>query len=137
MLLMGISVVIIALIGLMSFLFSRRFTVLRINGNSMFPTLKNGQFRLMDRRIKLSEITPYNMTSYISRVYVYENPIGLPVIKRLVNVAFTGFGHYYWFEGDNPEHSEDSRHYGFVQEENIYGEMITDWKTFWKRLFTL
>jgi signal peptidase I len=135
MLLSILAVAILILIGL-SYLFFRRFTVLRINGASMFPTLKDGQIRVLDRKIDLTEIYEHNINQYTNRIYVYESPSGLPVIKRLIYISYTAFGKYFWFEGDNPEHSEDSRHYGFVQQEHIYGELVTDFNTFIKRLFS-
>jgi hypothetical protein len=59
------------------------------------------------------------------------------VIKRLIYISQNSMGLDFWFEGDNPDHSKDSRHYGFVRRGDIYGELVTSHKDFWKRLFKL
>jgi signal peptidase I len=139
MLLTVIAIVILILIGLI-YLFLRRYTIIRINGDSMFPTLKHGQFRLLDRKFfreTVHKITYSNTSKFTGRIYVFQSPTGTIVIKRLIYISVNSLGYDFWFEGDNPPHSEDSRHYGFVREGDIYGEIIEDAKTFWKRLFIL
>jgi signal peptidase I len=137
MLLMTILIAIIVLAGLI-YLFLRRFTVIRINGASMFPTLKHGQIKLLDRLIvrELETCTHDNVDNYTNRIYVFQSPDGTIVIKRLVYVSVNTNGKDFWFEGDNPPESHDSRHYGFVRIGDIYGELV-DTKDFWKRLFIL
>jgi signal peptidase I len=140
MLLTVIAIAILILVGLI-YLFLRRYTIIRINGDSMLPTLKHGQFRFLDRKFfrenlcKFSD--PMRDFDFVGRIYVYQAPTGTIVIKRLTYISSNSLGYDFWFEGDNPPHSEDSRNYGFVREGDIYGEVISDFKTFWKRLFIL
>lgn len=62
---------------------------------------------------------------------------------------FTFTQNYYWMMGDNRDHSEDSRAWGYVPENHIVGkpvfiwmsfdnfnEGITNWKPRWDRVFT-
>jgi signal peptidase I len=131
-----IALLIIAVTVVFIFLFVRRFTIVRINGDSMFPTLKDGQIRLVDRLFiqeNLSKI-PSNVDDYTDRIYILQSPTGRIVIKRLIYISVNTMGMDFWFEGDNHEHSEDSRHYGFVRSGDILGELV-DFKTFWKRVF--
>ena len=99
--------------------FKSRFTVIRINEFSMWPTLKPGQIRVMDRHFK---------RFLINNIYVYLSPITLNddeyyVINRLKKFRNTEDGLY--FEGDNLIDSHDSRHYGYVNQSAVLGELVT------------
>jgi hypothetical protein len=131
-----IVLAIIAVTVVILFLFVRRFTIVRINGDSMYPTFKDGQIRLLDRKFISENLDQIERDTepFLNRIYVYQSPTGSVVIKRLVYISMNTMGLNFWFEGDNADNSEDSRHYGFVRSGDIYGELV-DFKTFWKRLF--
>lgn len=118
----------IILITIILFLFSRRFTIVRINGNSMLPTFKHGQIRVVDRKyinVYYKDIIKNGMSVLTNKIFVIYTPSNVYAIKRLKYVSETPAGIYYWFEGDNADNSEDSRHYGFLQQDDIIGEVIT------------
>ena len=118
----------IILITIILFLFSRRFTIVRINGNSMLPTFKHGQIRVVDRKyldVYFHEVIKNGMSVLTNKIFVIHTPKGVFAIKRLKYVSETTAGIYFWFEGDNADNSEDSRHYGFLQQDDIIGEVIT------------
>lgn len=118
----------IILITIILFLFSRRFTIVRINGNSMLPTFKHGQIRVVDREyldLYFHDVIKNGMSVLIGKIFVIHTPKDVFAIKRLKCVSETSAGIYFWFEGDNADNSEDSRHYGFLQQDDIIGEVIT------------
>ena len=89
------------------------FRIIKIVGDSMNPTYKDGQYKLATTNVKIKQ----------GGVYVYQSPeSGEIVIKRLQR---------YWcgecfFEGDNPDRNltRDSRDYGWVSEDNIIAQLI-------------
>lgn len=132
-----VSTVILLVIVVLVFRFFRRYSIVRVVGDSMFPTLKDGNIRIVDR-LFLREKQPHIMqdTEVLkSRIFVYYSPThGQPVIKRLVEIATTIDGVFLWFEGDNKDFSEDSRAYGFITLDSVVGELVP-LKTVIKTLF--
>lgn len=101
-----------------AFLFVRDYlVVVRVDGDSMFPTLRNKWIYLALKTHKRP--TP-------GKIYIYYNPQGVPVIKRLKYINEDNGLCY--FLGDNSNNSIDSRHYGFIKEENIIAELIWFYK---------
>lgn len=82
-------------------------------GNSMLPTLRNGEVVLVDRTapIKVGDIVvarhPVEQTSEL--------------IKRVERVTERGT---YFLVGDNPDDSHDSRHFGAVTKDYIKGKVV-------------
>lgn len=85
------------------------FPNLDIVGNSMYPTLLDGE-KKHSRRFFNKFDTPK-----IGRIYVYRDPTGKLVIKRLKMIK----GDLCYFVGDNPSMSYDSRYYGFINRKHI------------------
>ena len=85
------------------------FPNLDIVGNSMYPTLLDGE-KKHSRRFFNTFDTPK-----IGRIYVYRDPTGKLVIKRLKMIK----DDLCYFVGDNPSMSYDSRYYGFINRKNI------------------
>ena len=85
------------------------FPLVKICGNSMHPTLKDGEFHIGFRPFCRKKLI-------IGAFYVYQPPYeeGKFVIKRLVALYKVGNKDYCYFLGDNPSESYDSRQYGLV-----------------------
>lgn len=97
------------------------FPLAKVEGRSMFPTYKEGSVLLTTRFFKLHK----------GRVYVYsktnEEGYEYLVVKRLTELhTFSPNDTWCYFEGDNPTESYDSRHYGFINAENIVAQVL--WK---------
>lgn len=106
--------------------FLTRFSIIMISGNSMYPTYKNGRFVIADRRATPSMVLDFDKKCNVGRVFIYTSPTGNTVIKRLTHIKTGEFGIYaLWFEGDNSEHSMDSRAYGYVNPSDVLGEVVT------------
>lgn len=101
---MSIILLVVAIILILSF-----FSLTRIEGPSMFPTLYEDDVLLLRR------ILPWEEPK-VEEVYVYKRE-GTQLIKRLKNCrrnASTEYRYKCFFVGDNPEQSFDSRNYGFI-----------------------
>lgn len=83
----------------------------RVVGPSMEPTLRNGRVAWARR----GGVRP-------GRVGVFVEPgrPGLIVVKRIIRPGDGGW----WVEGDAPEVSRDSRHYGPVPDEMFLGSLL-------------
>ena len=108
--------------------------IIRVNGRSMLPTLTHGQFMVVDRKYGFEKIDSLaSIEDLTKRIFVIWSPDDVPIIKRLVYISSTD-QNYYWFEGDNPEESLDSRQWGFLFSGGFIGEAI-GFKEAFKRLF--
>lgn len=83
-------------------------------GNSMYPTLKNGEGVLVDKSPKTIEV---------GDIVLARHPIEqiTDVIKRVREINERG---HYFLVGDNLEKSVDSRDYGAVTREYIKGKVV-------------
>lgn len=83
-------------------------------GKSMNPTLKDGEVVLVDREFEKIEV---------GDIVLAKNPFEKngEVVKRVASI--NDLGHYFLL-GDNPDDSEDSRHYGAVTGEYIKGKVV-------------
>lgn len=97
----------------------RYFLIIRVEGDSMHPTLKDKQIEVAFKHKAQSELI-------VGAIYIYFNPQGQPVIKRLKHYD-SEKGQCY-FLGDNSDCSIDSRHYGFVSEEYIIARLIRQYR---------
>lgn len=91
------------------------FSVVRIVGPSMEPELCNGDLWLMRKGSQQVE------KGRVVAFYLPERP-HLMQVKRLIRRQEAGW----WVEGDNRDHSTDSRDYGAVPAECIKGVLV--WK---------
>jgi nickel-type superoxide dismutase maturation protease len=80
----------------------------------MNPTLKDGEVVLVDREPATIEI---------GDIVVAKHPIAQTgeVVKRVARINERG---HYFLIGDNPDDSEDSRHFGAVTREYIKGKVV-------------
>lgn len=93
------------------------FPIVQICGYSMYPTLYDGEFHIGIRVFRKSKCK-------VGEIYVFRPPYDSEeqkfVIKRLTEVKD---GKYY-FLGDNPDESYDSRYYGFVDSRRVVARII-------------
>jgi len=80
----------------------------------MAPNLKNGQYVVTE---KLSQLF---FDFQIGNMVIIKLASGKKIIKRIT--AKTGDN--YFVEGDNKDYSIDSRHFGFIDKENILSNVI-------------
>jgi nickel-type superoxide dismutase maturation protease len=84
----------------------------RIEGDSMTPTLKNGQRVLVKIAANLQ----------IGDIVVAKHPFRkTPIIKRITEFSTGG---KLFLSGDNPEESTDSRTFGEIPAADILGKVI-------------
>ena len=87
--------------------------VYRVDGQSMAPTLSDGQIVLVSR---------ISATARAGDVVVFRSPIGDTLaIKRIYRDMGT---HGMLLLGDNRDLSLDSRHFGLVPEDRLRGRVI-------------
>jgi nickel-type superoxide dismutase maturation protease len=84
----------------------------RIEGNSMLPTLNNGDEVL----VKLTANVKINDIVLVKHPYKQS----VKIIKRISQINENGV----FLVGDNPSESSDSRTFGFVPIKNIEGKVV-------------
>lgn len=102
-----------------------RFEIIVASGESMYPTVKDGELVLIYKPVNKYAIKE-------GKIYVVQ--MDLPsykelVIKRLIKSYNTTDSVKIWLEGDNKPCSYDSRKYGYVNSKFIVGRVIKIWKT--------
>ncbi len=82
-------------------------------GRSMSPALKDGETVLVDREAKIE----------VGDIVVAKHPFEQTseIVKRVERINEHG---HYFLVGDNPEDSNDSRHFGAVTKEYISGKVV-------------
>ena len=96
------------------------FPILKVEGDSMYPTLKEGEYLLACRVFDV-----YDMK--IGHVYVFRSPVDKNryLIKRLKNEACIEQRRLsFYFLGDNLGNSYDSRNFGFVDQSAVIAKVI-------------
>lgn len=89
------------------------FPIIEVCGDSMYPTLKNGDLLLGCRLYTLKK----------KAVYVFHPPVGNKyVVKRLTQVS--SVTNKLFFEGDNSDHSFDSRMYGYISRDKVVAKCL-------------
>lgn len=112
--LIGYIITILILLFFIILIFNHFFMLVSVSGESMIPSLHEGQICLLKRRPKVFNI---------GDVYIYNAPYSKEerlVIKRLSKIE----GDYLYFIGDNPPKSHDSRHYGYVDKSKVIAKLI-------------
>lgn len=90
------------------------FKITFVQGCSMYPTLQENDFLIcntLDKDVEIGDIVIIKPLICFSDNYV---------IKRVTNVSDSKI----FIEGDNKEHSFDSRNVGWIDKENILGTIL-------------
>lgn len=90
-----------------------------VSGNSMSPTYNDGDWLLLKTFVRVDE---KRLERLIGKVVVIERESypGIHFIKRVKRVD----GNQVWVEGDNAEASSDSRQWGAITPEEIFGRVL-------------
>ena len=93
--------------------FLGRRDAFRVEGNSMTPTLNDGEVVLVKhtRRVKVGDV--------VLAQHPYKQSV--KVLKRIGEVNDQG---RYILAGDNPEESTDSRSFGSLKRQDILGKVV-------------
>ena len=112
------KILIITLICIVAILY-HTFPLIRVVGDSMFPTYYNDEIIVGTRLYRVAELK-------IGDVIVYRSPNdeGRLVIKRISQILIDGKKRYFYCLGDNADHSYDSRSYGYVSSKNLVCKVI-------------
>jgi len=94
-------------------LFVGRRRLLKIEGDSMHPTLKSADVVLVDPRASIA----------IGDIVVAKHPYKQSV-KMIKRVESIDPGERYVLKGDNPDESTDSRNYGTIAKADIAGKVV-------------
>lgn len=101
------------------FLWKKKWEIIKVSGESMSPTLQDGDLVLIDKTspVRLGDIIVLNhpISDYL-------------IIKRITGIKKHGNETVYYVMGDNRSNSIDSRNFGYIKEEHIEGRVIKSWK---------
>ena len=95
-----------------------RWEIIVVRGDSMLPTLNDGDYVLIDKKPKYY---------FLGDICVLTPPNELSLVVKRITKMNPQISEY-WFLGDNRNNSKDSRYYGWVKEEQIEGRVIKQWK---------
>jgi nickel-type superoxide dismutase maturation protease len=95
----------------------RRRKRFQVTGNSMLPFLDSGQILLVDR------FAYRHFPPQVGDIVVAIHPRlpDLKIVKRIVSID----GEKYFLQGDNLEESSDSRTFGMVEKQLIWGKVTS------------
>ncbi len=96
------------------------FGIVKVDGDSMHPTLKDGEYVVM----KITDDVEVGDIIVLHVDYEYEMESEY-IIKRVAEIADDGS---VYVLGDNTENSFDSRHCGYFPKEIIRGKVIFELK---------
>lgn len=95
-----------------------RWEIIVVRGDSMLPTLNDGDYVLIDKKPKYY---------FLGDICVLTPPNELNLVVKRITKMNPQISEY-WFLGDNRNNSKDSRYYGWVTEKQIEGRVIKQWK---------
>jgi len=89
------------------------FPHLKVCGNSMLPTYRDGEHLIGFRFYPVRFLKPGDVIVFMQDLYEGEERA---VIKRIERLKTVGHSTYFYVLGDNPPESLDSREYGYVHQ---------------------
>ena len=103
--------------------------LIEVEGDSMRPAFRNGEFCIMDsskkaiKAIKDGDVIVFHLKKDQKSWYT-ENDFA---IKRIVSIKADEKSKrrkLIWVQGDNKNHSEDSRKYGYISTKQVIGVVV-------------
>lgn len=110
---------IISVTLILVYIITKYFCIVKVDGNSMYPTYKDGNI-LLAYRIPRNKVLD---SLEVNKVYVYTRVCEgetYCVIKRLTEINKNAL----FFEGDNKAESIDSRTYGYVSTNRLVAKIL-------------
>lgn len=95
----------------------RRAYGMRVEGDSMIPSLRSGDRVLIDPK---ASVSPGDIV--LAR-HPYKSSVR--IMKRLTSIESDG---RFYLSGDNPDDSTDSRTFGSISQSNILGKVVAQLK---------
>lgn len=89
------------------------FPHIRICGNSMYPTYKDGERMICFRFYPIRRLKAGDVIVFLQDL---DEDNKRAVIKRIDRVKTVGHSTYFYVLGDNPPESLDSREYGYIHQ---------------------
>ena len=111
-------IIVILILSILVTLIICNFPLAIVEGNSMYPTYKEGSVLLATRLFNIENLK-------VGDVCIFHRGDNI-VIKRITDIYEEDDEYLLFFEGDNPVESYDSRHYGYVNEEMSIAKVL--WK---------
>lgn len=117
------TLIIVGILSISLGWFIRNFAIGRVEGDSMYPTFRDGEIFLIRKR---------NFGIKAESVYLFQVEKYGYIIKRLAEIKVTAWNgnKSYYVLGDNTENSLDSRDFGYLPETSVKGKVIKI--TFWR-----
>lgn len=107
-------------LGLIVLLFLYFFPIVKVIGDSMFPTYHNGEYilgisKFNINKIKIGDILVFKKSGYDKIL-----------IKRVGSIHEEEYSDKksFFMLGDNSEYSNDSRNFGWVEEEELMAKIL-------------
>lgn len=116
---MKVVMLIILIVLVIAMLLHYLFPVIKVCGDSMYPTYNDGEVIIGTRLFRKSKLKKEDVV-----LYRCPNEESRIVIKRVYKVKDLSGDLYFYFMGDNSRYSHDSRHYGYVSHRNIVCKVI-------------
>ncbi len=109
------SIVITIIIGVI-FILNLNFGIIIVSGNSMHPTLEDGNILIYKKNVD---------KYYVNDIAIFSDHTGEinkgnEIVKRITNLD----DDLVFLEGDNKENSLDSNSFGWVSEDDILGVVL-------------
>lgn len=102
------------------------FPLVKVEGDSMFPTFREGRILICRRLLRKNKCK----VGKIYVIYLKDDENGNPyfIIKRLKEVFNINGKTFYDFRGDNTVVSYDSRQHGLFSSNNVVAEVVGNYK---------
>lgn len=122
------SVITVFVVLVTAFLLIFLFPLVKVEGDSMFPTFRNGRVLLCRRLFKFNKDNCKEGKIYVIHLRDEENGNPYFIIKRLKSKYVIEGKTFYDFRGDNVLVSYDSRQHGLFDSNRVVAKVIGNFK---------